>query len=231
MSFFDSSRIATPGSCRTGLGLPAEKLGSPSTRKTTKPTTSGPTRSACHRTDRPHRRQQGRALASDNFWQMADTGPCGRAASLLRPRPEIPGGPPGATDEDGDRYIEIWNIVFMQFNRDEAGVMHRCPSRASTPAWASSGSPPCCSGVQQLRDRSVPESARAAAHAVAGRQSRIRTASLRVIADHIRACAFMIVDGVIPGNEGRGYVLRRIIRRAIRHGYKLGRAGRSSTSW
>ena len=161
---------------------------------------------------------------SDNFWQMGDTGPCGPCTRIFYDHgADIPGGPPGSPDADGDRYIEIWNLVFMQFDRD--GGRHaarRCRSRRSTPAWASSASPRCMQGVHSNYEIDLFQDLIKAA-AARDRTRRICIdSSLRVIADHIRACSFLIVDGVIPRNEGRGYVLRRIIRRAIRHGYKLG---------
>ena len=165
-----------------------------------------------------------RSYASDNFWQMADTGPCGPCIEIFYDHgPDIAGGPPGSPDADGDRYIEIWNLVFMQFDRDDDGSDDAAArSRASTPAWASSASPRCCSTCTRTT-RSTSSSAliaRRGARDAARPTSTTRRC--KVIADHIRACAFLIVDGVIPGNEGRGYVLRRIMRRAIRHGYKLG---------
>src|SRR6185436_9419959 len=144
----------------------------------------------------------GQKYESDNFWQMADTGPCGPCSEIFYDHgPGIEGGPPGSADADGDRYIEIWNLVFMQFNRDESGTMHPLPKPSVDTGM----------GLERLV-------------AAAGRETGcadLASPSLRVIADHIRACAFLVCDGVIPGNEGRGYVLRRIARRAMRHGYKL----------
>ncbi len=165
---------------------------------------------------------KGARYASDNFWMMGDTGPCGPCTEIFYDHgPEIPGGPPGSSDEDGDRFIEIWNNVFMQFNRDEAGVMHPLPK------------PSVDTGMGLERIAAVLQHVHSN-YEIDLLQTLIQTAarethctdldspSLKVLADHIRACAFLIADGVIPGNEGRGYVLRRIIRRAIRHGYKLG---------
>ena len=159
---------------------------------------------------------------SDNFWQMADTGPCGPCSEIFYDHgPEVAGGPPGSPDADGDRYIEVWNLVFMQFDRDEAGTLTPLPK-------------PCVdTGMGLERLAAVQQHVhsnyeidlfrnliKAAARETACRD--LASNSLKVIADHIRACSFLIADGVIPGNEGRGYVLRRIARRAIRHGYKLG---------
>lgn len=167
---------------------------------------------------------KGARYASDNFWQMADTGPCGPCSEIFYDHgPDVWGGPPGSPDEDGDRYIEIWNLVFMQFDRDAAGVMHPLPH-------------PCVdTGMGLERVSAVLQHAHSNyeidlfQHLIkaAARETGVTDLahnSLKVIADHIRACSFMIVDGVIPGNEGRGYVLRRIIRRALRHGYQLGQA-------
>ena len=165
---------------------------------------------------------KGARYASDNFWMMGDTGPCGPCTEIFYDHGEhIPGGPPGSPGEDGDRYIEIWNNVFMQFNRDEHGVMHPLPK------------PSVDTGMGLERISAVLQHVHAnyeidlfqALIKAAARETRCNdmgSPSLKVLADHIRACSFLIADGVIPGNEGRGYVLRRIIRRAIRHGYKLG---------
>ncbi len=131
-------------------------------------------------------------------------------------------GQPGSPEEDGDRYIEIWNLVFMQFDRDADGTLNRCPSRRSTPAWGSSGLPPSCRACTPTTRSTCSSNLLKAAARDHRRTPISRRQSLRVIADHIRSCAFLIVDGVLPSNEGRGYVLRRIIRRAIRHGHKLG---------
>jgi alanyl-tRNA synthetase len=165
---------------------------------------------------------KGARYASDNFWMMGDTGPCGPCTEIFYDHGEhIWGGPPGSPDEDGDRYIEIWNNVFMQFNRDEAGVMHPLPK------------PSVDTGMGLERISAVLQHVHAnyeidlfqALIAAAARETAttdMESPSLKVLADHIRACSFLLADGVIPGNEGRGFVLRRIIRRAIRHGYKLG---------
>ncbi len=165
---------------------------------------------------------KGARYASDNFWAMGDTGPCGPCTEIFYDHgPEVAGGPPGSPDEDGDRYIEIWNIVFMQFNRDEAGVMHPLPK----PSVDTGMGLERVSAVMQHVHSNYEIDLFQTLIAAAARETRtpdLTSNSLKVIADHVRACAFLIVDGVIPGNEGRGYVLRRIIRRAIRHGYKLG---------
>ena len=169
---------------------------------------------------------KGARYASDNFWQMADTGPCGPCTEIFYDHgADIWGGPPGSPEEDGDRYIEIWNLVFMQFNRDEAGVLHPLPRPCVDTGM---GLERIAAVLQHVHSnyeidlfQNLIAAAQKAVH-VAGGEAAIDAASLKVIADHIRACAFLIVDGVIPGNEGRGYVLRRIVRRAIRHGYKLG---------
>ncbi len=160
--------------------------------------------------------------ASDNFWMMGDTGPCGPCSEIFYDHGEhIPGGPPGSPDEDGDRYIEIWNNVFMQFNRDEAGVMHRLPKPSVDTGMGLERITAVLQHVNSNYDIDLLQSlVKAAARETSGAD--MDSPSLRVLADHIRACSFLIADGVIPGNEGRGYVLRRIIRRAIRHGYKLG---------
>ncbi|MFP5381824.1 MAG: alanine--tRNA ligase [Gammaproteobacteria bacterium] len=165
---------------------------------------------------------KGARYASDNFWAMGDTGPCGPCTEIFYDHgPEVAGGPPGSPDEDGDRYIEIWNNVFMQFNRDEAGTMHPLPK----PSVDTGMGLERISAVLQHVHSNYEIDLFQALIAAAARETQtndLANNSLKVIADHIRACAFLIVDGVIPGNEGRGYVLRRIIRRAIRHGYKLG---------
>ncbi len=165
---------------------------------------------------------KGARYASDNFWAMGDTGPCGPCTEIFYDHgPEVAGGPPGSPDEDGDRYIEIWNNVFMQFNRDESGTMHPLPK----PSVDTGMGLERISAVMQHVHSNYDIDLFHALIAAAARETRttdLASSSLKVIADHIRACSFLIVDGVIPGNEGRGYVLRRIIRRAIRHGYKLG---------
>jgi alanyl-tRNA synthetase len=205
---------------------------------------------------------KGGRYASDNFWMMGDTGPCGPCTEIFYDHgPDVVGGPPGSATEDGDRYIEIWNNVFMQFNRDEAGVMHKLPKpsvdtgmglerltavlqhvhsnyeidtfvtllAAAKNAVDAAGERGSSSGASSAeRSKSGALSVERSKSGAPGAERSIAlgcdpdSPSLKVIADHIRACAFTVVDGVIPGNEGRGYVLRRITRRAIRHGYKLG---------
>jgi len=165
---------------------------------------------------------KGARYASDNFWAMGDTGPCGPCTEIFYDHgPEVAGGPPGSPDEDGDRYIEIWNNVFMQFNRDESGTMHPLPKPSVDTGM---GLERISAVMQHVHSNYEIDLFQALIAAAARGTSTADLAnnSLKVIADHIRACSFLIVDGVIPGNEGRGYVLRRIIRRAIRHGYKLG---------
>jgi len=164
----------------------------------------------------------GQKFQSDNFWQMGDTGPCGPCTEIFYDHgPGIEGGPPGTPDADGDRYIEIWNLVFMQFNRDAAGTMHKLPKPSVDTGMGLERIAAVLQGVHSNYEIDLfQDLIRAAAKATGSRD--LESSSLRVIADHIRACSFLITDGVIPGNEGRGYVLRRIIRRAIRHGYKLG---------
>ncbi len=165
---------------------------------------------------------KGARYASDNFWMMGDTGPCGPCTEIFYDHGEhIPGGPPGSPDEDGDRYIEIWNNVFMQFNRDEAGVMHRLPKPSVDTGMGLERIAAVLQHVHSNYEIDLFQNLIAAA-ARETSDADMASPSLKVLADHIRACSFLIADGVIPGNEGRGYVLRRIIRRAIRHGYKLG---------
>src|SRR5215467_7422366 len=160
---------------------------------------------------------------SDNFWQMADTGPCGTCSEIFYDHgPGIAGGPPGSSEADGDRYIEIWNLVFMQFNRDEKGVMTPLPKPCVDTGMGLERIAAVLQGVHSNYDIDLFRDLIRAAARETGTKD-LADNSLKVIADHIRACTFLVVDGVIPGNEGRGYVLRRIIRRAIRHGYKLGR--------
>ena len=159
---------------------------------------------------------------SDNFWQMADTGPCGPCSEIFYDHgPEVPGGPPGSPDADGDRYIEIWNLVFMQFNRDDKGVLHPLPKPSVDTGMGLERIAAVLQGVHSNYEIDLFQDLIKAAARDTGTKD-LSSNSLKVIADHIRACSFLIVDGVIPSNEGRGYVLRRIIRRAIRHGYKLG---------
>ncbi|CAI06658.1 alanine--tRNA ligase [Aromatoleum aromaticum] len=165
---------------------------------------------------------KGARYASDNFWMMGDTGPCGPCTEIFYDHgPEIWGGPPGSPDEDGDRYIEIWNNVFMQFNRDEAGVMHPLPRPSVDTGMGLERVSAVLQHVHSNYEIDLFQTLIRAAARETGCAD-LDSPSLKVIADHIRACSFLIADGVIPGNEGRGYVLRRIIRRAIRHGYKLG---------
>ena len=170
---------------------------------------------------------KGARYASDNFWMMGDTGPCGPCSEIFYDHgPEVAGGPPGSPEQDGDRYVEIWNNVFMQFNRTEDGVMHKLPKPSVDTGMGLERLSTVLQGVHtvfqvDLFMRLLDEAKRAVDAAGGGDCDR-ESASLKVIADHIRACAFTVADGVIPGNEGRGYVLRRIARRAIRHGYKLG---------
>ncbi|HXU41660.1 MAG TPA: alanine--tRNA ligase [Burkholderiales bacterium] len=164
----------------------------------------------------------GQKYQSDNFWQMADTGPCGPCSEIFYDHgPGIPGGPPGSPDADGDRYIEIWNLVFMQFNRDDKGVMHPLPKPSVDTGMGLERIAAVLQGKHSNYEIDLfQDLIKAAARET--QQKELVNPSLNVIADHIRACSFLVVDGVIPGNEGRGYVLRRIVRRAIRHGYKLG---------
>ena len=165
---------------------------------------------------------KGARYASDNFWMMGDTGPCGPCTEIFYDHgAHIPGGPPGSPDEDGDRFIEIWNNVFMQFNRDEQGVMHPLPKPSVDTGMGLERISAVLQGVHANYEIDLFQKLIAAAARETSADD-LLSPSLRVLADHIRACSFLIADGVIPGNEGRGYVLRRIIRRAIRHGYKLG---------
>ena len=162
-----------------------------------------------------------RIATMDNFWQMGDTGPCGPCSEIFYDHgPEVAGGPPGSPDADGDRYIEIWNLVFMQFNRDEKGVLHPLPKPSVDTGMGLERISAVMQGVHSNYDIDLFQDLIKAAARETGAKD-LANNSLKVIADHIRACSFLICDGVIPGNEGRGYVLRRIIRRAIRHGYKL----------
>ncbi len=164
----------------------------------------------------------GRKFESDNFWQMADTGPCGPCSEIFYDHgPGIPGGPPGSADADGDRYIEIWNLVFMQFNRDESGTMNPLPKPSVDTGM---GLERLTAVLQHVHSNYEIDLFQTLIQAAARETQTkdLESPSLRVIADHIRSCAFLVSDGVIPMNEGRGYVLRRIARRAMRHGYKLG---------
>ena len=166
---------------------------------------------------------KGARYASDNFWQMADTGPCGPCSEIFYDHgPDVEGGPPGSPEADGDRYIEIWNLVFMQYDRDAAGTLTPLPHPCVDTGMGLERIAAVLQHVHSNYEIDLFQDLIRAAARETG-VTDLATPSLRVIADHIRACAFLIVDGVIPGNEGRGYVLRRIIRRALRHGYKLGR--------
>jgi alanyl-tRNA synthetase len=159
---------------------------------------------------------------SDNFWQMGDTGPCGPCTEIFYDHgAHIPGGPPGSPDDDGDRWIEIWNLVFMQFDRSADGKLTPLPKPSVDTGAGLERMSAVMQGVTNNYDIDLFKNLVKAAAALAG-TSDLTNASLRVISDHIRACTFLVIDGVLPSNEGRGYVLRRIIRRAIRHGYKLG---------
>ncbi|MEY3660199.1 MAG: hypothetical protein RLZZ169_1024, partial [Pseudomonadota bacterium] len=157
-----------------------------------------------------------------NFWAMGDTGPCGPCTEIFYDHgPDVAGGPPGSPDEDGDRYIEIWNLVFMQFNRSADGQLAPLPKPSVDTGMGLERIAAVLQGVHSNYDIDLFQALIAAAAAATG-STDLKATSLRVIADHIRSCAFLVVDGVIPSNEGRGYVLRRIIRRAIRHGHHLG---------
>jgi alanyl-tRNA synthetase len=159
---------------------------------------------------------------SSNFWAMGDTGPCGPCSEIFYDHgPQIPGGPPGSPDEDGDRYVEIWNLVFMQYDRSADGKLTPLPKPSVDTGMGLERIAAVMQGVHSNYDIDLFKNLIRAAADLAGTTD-LASSSLRVIADHIRACSFLIVDGVLPSNEGRGYVLRRIIRRAIRHGYKLG---------
>ncbi len=164
---------------------------------------------------------------ADNFWAMGDTGPCGPCSEIFYDHgPEVAGGPPGSPDEDGDRYVEIWNLVFMQFERAEDGTLSELPRPSVDTGMGLERIAAVLQGVHSNYDIDLFRSLIAAVAQETGAKgdNEPAAASLRVIADHIRAAAFLITDGVVPGNEGRGYVLRRIIRRALRHGHKLGRS-------
>ncbi len=164
----------------------------------------------------------GRRFESDNFWSMGDMGPCGPCTEIFYDHgPGVPGGPPGSPDEDGDRYIEIWNLVFMQYDRNAAGEMTLLPKPSVDTGMGLERLAAVLQGVHSNYEIDLFRHLITAAAAATGTKD-LGSASLRVIADHIRACSFLIADGVLPSNEGRGYVLRRIIRRAARHGHKLG---------
>ncbi|MBZ5487208.1 alanine--tRNA ligase [Halomonas aquamarina] len=161
-------------------------------------------------------------LDEDNFWQMGDTGPCGPSSEIFFDHgPEVWGGPPGSADEDGDRYIEIWNLVFMQFDRDAQGTLNPLPKPSIDTGMGLERVAAVMQGVHSNYEIDLFQNLLEAAAKATGHGD-TAAPSLRVIADHIRSCSFLIADGVLPSNEGRGYVLRRIIRRAIRHGHKLG---------
>jgi alanyl-tRNA synthetase len=165
---------------------------------------------------------KGARYASDNFWQMADTGPCGPCTEIFYDHgPEIWGGPPGSAEEDGDRFIEIWNLVFMQFNRDEQGVLTPLPKPSIDTGMGLERLAAVLQHVHSNYEIDLFQNLIRAAARETGATD-LANNSLKVIADHIRASSFMIVDGIIPSSEGHGYVLRRIIRRALRHGHKLG---------
>ncbi|HLJ18724.1 MAG TPA: alanine--tRNA ligase, partial [Stellaceae bacterium] len=168
----------------------------------------------------PH--QFARLGESSNFWAMGETGPCGPCSEIFYDHgPEVAGGPPGSPDEEGDRFVEIWNLVFMQFERGGDGQMKPLPKPSVDTGMGLERISAVMQGVHSNYEIDLFKNLIRAAGKLAG-TSVLTSSSLRVIADHIRACTFLIVDGVMPSNEGRGYVLRRIIRRAVRHGYKLG---------
>ncbi|MEE4146677.1 MAG: alanine--tRNA ligase, partial [Halieaceae bacterium] len=161
-------------------------------------------------------------LDEDNFWQMGDTGPCGPCSELFYDHgPDVPGGPPGSENDDLDRYIEVWNLVFMQYNRDSSGELHPLPKPSVDTGMGLERIAAVMQGVHSNYEIDLFQALIRAAANILGVND-LKNSSLNVIADHIRSCAFLVADGVMPGNEGRGYVLRRIIRRAIRHGNKLG---------
>ena len=164
----------------------------------------------------------GAPYASDNFWAMGDTGPCGPSSEIFYDHGEhIWGGPPGSPEEDGDRYIEIWNNVFMQFNRTADGVMHKLPAPSVDTGMGLERISAIMQNVNSNYDIDLFQQLLSAVAEAVGHENDDNP-SLKVIADHIRSCSFLIADGVVPANDGRGYVLRRIIRRACRHGNKLG---------
>ena len=167
----------------------------------------------------------GKPNESDNFWSMGDTGPCGPCTEIFFDHgADIPGGPPGTPEEDGDRYIEIWNLVFMQYNRDKTGKMEPLPKPSVDTGMGLERLAAILQNGHSNYDIDLFQALIKAAAKETGSDD-LAHSSLKVIADHIRSCAFLIVDGVLPSNEGRGYVLRRIIRRALRHGHKLGQNG------
>jgi alanyl-tRNA synthetase len=159
---------------------------------------------------------------TSNFWSMGETGPCGPCSEIFYDHgPDVPGGPPGSPDEEGDRYVEIWNLVFMQYDRSADGVLVALPKPSVDTGMGLERVAAVMQGVHSNYDIDLFKALISEAAEITGTRD-LDSPSLRVIADHIRACTFLIIDGVVPSNEGRGYVLRRIIRRAIRHGYKLG---------
>jgi len=163
--------------------------------------------------------------AKDNFWSMGDVGPCGPCTEIFYDHGEaIPGGPPGSADEDGDRYIEVWNLVFMQYDRSADGTLTPLPKPSVDTGMGLERISAVLQGVHNNYEIDLFQSVLKTAAQIVG-TSDLSQSSLRVVADHIRSCAFLVADGVMPSNEGRGYVLRRIIRRAIRHGYRLGIQG------
>jgi alanyl-tRNA synthetase len=160
--------------------------------------------------------------ARDNFWSMGDTGPCGPCSEIFYDHgPDIAGGPPGTPEEDGDRYVEIWNLVFMQYDRDAEGTLNPLPKPSVDTGMGLERLAAVMQGVHTNYDIDLFQQLIKSAAKITATTD-LANNSLRVIADHIRSCSFLIVDGVLPSNEGRGYVLRRIIRRAVRHGYQLG---------
>ena len=166
---------------------------------------------------------KGAKYASDNFWQMGDTGPCGPCSEIFYDHgEEIWGGIPGSPEEDGDRWIEIWNCVFMQFNRDEQGNMNPLPKPSVDTGMGLERMAAVMQHVHSNYEIDLFQDLLKAVARETGAPFSMDEPSLKVVADHIRSCSFLIADGVMPSNEGRGYVLRRIIRRAVRHGYKLG---------
>src|SRR5574338_230947 len=166
---------------------------------------------------------KGAPFASDNFWQMADTGPCGPCSEIFYDHgPGIPGGPPGSPDQDGDRFTEIWNLVLMQYEQTPEGRISKLPAPCVDTGMGLERLAAVLQGVHSNYEIDLFQHLIKKAAKLTG-TSDLENKSLRVIADHIRACSFLIVDGVLPSNEGRGYVLRRIIRRALRHGWMLGR--------
>lgn len=168
------------------------------------------------------KRRFARIGAEENFWSMGDTGPCGPCSEIFYDHGEsVPGGPPGSADAEGDRYVEVWNLVFMQYDRNAQGELTPLPKPSVDTGMGLERLSAVMQGVHSVYDTDLFRSLIEAA-AAATRTQDLASNSLRVIVDHIRACSFLIVDGVLPGNEGRGYVLRRIVRRALRHGYKLG---------